>query len=594
MFLAGSDAMNAGDVTKLLLSLAVLLGAARLVGELARKFRQPAVLGEILAGILLGPTLLGGAHLPEWALPVSVGLDAVFPTGGPTFIALDGFRQIAVTLLMLVAGLEVSLSSVTRQGRAALSVSFTGIFFPFVLGAGTAWLFPESLGMSPSAQPLTFALFVGIALSITALPVIAKTLMDLNLFRSDMGMMIICAAMVDDLLGWIGFAMVMAMMQADRGDAAIAVGPASVGSTLLWTIVFIGVSLTIGRWLINWLMPRIQAHLSWPGGVLGFILVIAFGCAAFTEHIGIHAIFGSFIAGVAIGDSPHLRQRTRELIQQFITHIFAPVFFAGIGLRTDFIASFNPTIVALVLLVAIVSKVGGCYLGATFAKLPHRESLAIGFGMSGRGAMEIILGTLARQAGLITDELFVALVVMALVTSLMAGPAMQWSLGRRRQLRLGDLMGDRQFLPELKAQTVRDAITELAQRAATVTGLGSELIEQAVWQREQIMPTGIGDQLAVPHARLQGLRKPMVFMARSEQGIDFGSRDGRPARLVCLLLIPWDDQTLQLELMEVIARTFSQHDVRQGVMEAKSFTEFLAALNQATPHREMPTVVKTV
>ncbi len=573
MIILAAASLEPTDITRLMLALAVLLGAARLLGEVSRQFKQPAVLGEILAGVLLGPTVLGyvSPDLLEWLFPISVG--------EPSRIALDGFIVIAATLLLLVVGLEVDLSTVRRQGKATALVSLLGVAIPFILGASLAFGIPEVLGAGERglAAPLPFAVFVGIALSITALPVIAKVLMDLNLAKSDLGMLIISSAMLNDLVGWIGFAVVLALLPAEDGAAPTT----SVFTTITMTLVFLGVMITLGRWLCHKALPYIQSRWSWPGGVLGFVSVVALTCAAFTEYLGIHSIFGAFIAGVAIGDSPRLRERTRETIHQFVTNFFAPVFFASIGLRINFVSSFEPLAVVIVLAVAFVGKAGGCYLGASLAGMSKRESWATAFGMTCQGAVGIILGQLAYSAGLINDGLLVAVVIMALATSLFSGPAMQAVLKSKTRLRLADILSDKHILIQMQANTPTEAITELTQRGAELTGLNAETIAQTALEREEAMNTGLPLGLAVPHARLDGLAKPCMIIGRSMIGVDFDATDGEPAHLICLLLIPTDDPDSQLELLALFARTFQDDDLRQRVLAATTPTEFRAELNLA-------------
>jgi len=323
----------------------------------------------------------------------------------------------------------------------------------------------------------------------------------------------------------------------------------------------------------------VQAHLSYPGGIIAFVLTAALMCGALTEWIGIHAIFGAFLAGVAIGDSKHLRARTRQTIEQFVTNIFAPVFFAGIALRVDFIGNFDLFATGSVLVVAIVGKVIGAYVGSKWAGLSSRESWAVGFGMSARGAMEIILGQIALQYGLINDELFVAIVIMAIVTSLMAGPLMQRSLNLRQKRGLGEVLGEKQFLGTLKSATRRAAIAEMSQFAQDQLGDEVSDIDAAVWSREQAMSTGIGNAVAVPHARLRGLKKPVVYVGLAPSGIDFDAPDNRLAEIVCLILTPEDQQSAQIELLDMVARAFHADDARRAALEAGGFTEFKAALS---------------
>lgn len=550
------------EVTAMFLALGLLLASARLFGEIARRFNQPAVLGEILAGILLGPTVFG-ALAPTWSA-------FLFPKVGGGALAIDGLMTLAITLFLLVAGLEVDLSTIWRQGRLAINVGLAGVLVPFAVGFGAAWYLPQLMGIEAGADPLLFALFMATALSISALPVIAKTLMDLNLYRSDLGMLVVAAAVFNDLVGWIIFAVILGML---------GTGPAhelSIAQTIGLTLAFALVMLTVVRWLIHRALPWIHAHASWPGGVLGFALALALVAAAFTEWIGIHAIFGAFLAGVALGDSRHLRERTRATIEQFVSFIFAPLFFAGIGLKVNFVTEFDPLLVLTVLVIATLGKVLGCGLAGRFSGMARREALALGFGMNARGAMEIILGLLALKYGLIGERLFVALVVMALVTSLMSGPLLQRVLRLKKPRRFVDFLSPRTFVTELKSHSRPEVVAELAKIAAEVAGLEAAEVVDGVMIREEIMATGIGHGLAVPHARLRGLARPVVAVGLSRHGVDFDAPDGRPAQLIFLLLTPIHDDGTQLELLADIATVFKSDEVRSRIGQVGSYTEFLA------------------
>ena len=577
--LAAGPVIAPEELTVLLLSLAVLVGLARFFGELARYFGQPAVLGEILAGIVLGPTVLG-AISPElfaWLFPAN--------PGNATRIALEGFITLAASLLLLVVGMEVDLSTVWRQGRATLMVSALGMALPFSLGFSLAYFMPSLLSGAGSGNPLAFALFVGIALSVTALPVIAKIMMDLNLAKSDMGTLIISSAMLNDLVGWIGFAVVLALIPL-AGAAGAQQDAWEVGLTIGLTLLFLALMLTVARWLLHRALPYVQAYSSWPGGVLGFVFVVALVCAALTESLGIHSIFGAFVAGVAIGDSSHLTQRLRDTINQFVTNFFAPVFFASIGLRVNFVDDFVWQTVVLVFAVALTAKVLGSYIGARWARMGPRESWAVGFGMASQGTVGIILGQLALTAGLITNQLMVAIVIMALGTSLLSGPAMQKILRQRTKRRLVDLLSDRHIVLKLESTDPEGVIRELTTQASKVTGLEQPQLESAVMERERVMATGVPGGLAVPHARLGGLSKPCVVLGRSQAGVDFDSPDSQPARLIFLLLTPLDQPESQIELLKTISTTFSDADLHQTVLTTRSSTELLAAMNRATDSAE--------
>lgn len=557
------------EITALFLALGVLLACARILGELARAANLPAVLGEISAGILLGPTLFG-TLAPGWSA-------FLFPVSGGGALAFDGLITLAITLFLLVAGMEIDLSTVWRQGRTTINVSIAGIIVPFAIGFVCAWYFPWQLGKEAGADLLIFSLFVATALSISALPVIAKTLMDLNLYRTDLGMLVVATAVLNDLAGWIAFAVVLGML----GSAATAF---SIGQTIGLTLVFVVLMLTVGRWTVNAALPWIQAHSSWPGGVLGFALSLCLIAAALTEWIGIHAIFGSFLAGVALGDSKHLNERTRSTIEQFVSFIFAPLFFASIGLKVNFIDNFDLQLILVVLVIAIIGKVVGCGLAARFSGVGRRESWAVGFGLNARGAMEIILGLLALQNGIIGERLFVALVVMALVTSLMSGPMLQHLLRLKKPRRFVDFLHPHGFTLQLQSTDRWSAIHELAKLAAPCTDLTAETITKAVYAREKLMSTGIGQGVAIPHARLAGLEQPLVVIGLSQTGIDFDAPDAGRAKVIFLILAPQDDNGVQLEILADIAATFKVNEIRDKVAGVTSYTEFLALVRSAKTH----------
>lgn len=552
------------DVIVLLLSLGVLLGVARFLGELAQRWNQPAVLGEMLAGIIFGPTLLG-RFAPELT-------HFLFPTTGPAAIALDGFASLAIVLFLLVAGIEVDLSVMWRQGKAAGSIGIAGTIFPFALGYVAALAMPGILGHNGTSDPHIFALFFATALSITALPVIAKVLMDLGLYRSDLGMVIVGAAVFNDLVGAVMFAIILSMM-----DTGVEHGVGAAGAIGL-TLGFAVVILTIGRSLIHRGLPWLQAHTSWPGGVLAFALCVALVCSAFTEWIGVHAIFGAFLAGVAIGDSSHLREHTRTIINDFVSFIFAPVFFATIGLRVNFVAEFDFVLVMLVLVIACVGKIGSCGIAARWMGLPASEAWAIGFGMNARGAIEIIFGLLALQYALIDERMFVALIVMALVTSIMSGPAMNRVLRPHKPRKLSDFLNGRAFLSPLTATDREQAIGMLTEAACTGTNLSTPQVREAVLAREAVMSTGMGDGLAIPHARIDGLNRPILAVGVSKIGVDFNSPDGEPATLIFLILTPQQDNSAQIEILADLARIFRDPDARRVAQDTTSYTQFLALL----------------
>lgn len=552
------------DIVLFLSSVAVMLFFSRAIGEFLKKFKQPIVLGEILAGIILGPTIFG-ALFPEI-------MNNFLSNTGAVNIAFQGITLLAVVMLLLVSGLEVDLSLVARQGKVASLISLMGVIFPFGVGFGVAWFFPDELGVSAGENHLIFALFVGTALSITALPVVARTLMDLNIFKTEIGFLIIASAMLNDLVGWIIFSVILAMMKGKSSGIEF-------GSSMLMLGAFIVVTLFFIRKIFNYILPKFEKITTYPGGILNLILVLGFAGAAFSQWIGVHAIFGAFIVGIAIGDSAHLKEETREIIQQFVTNIFAPLFFVSIGLRVNFIQNFDLGIVLIFIVLAFVGKVVGCGLGAYWGGMNKEDSLAIGFGMNSRGAMEIVLGTLAFQAGLIQEKVFVALIIMALVTSLSSAPAMGYFLKRsKKKLNFKDLLR-KDLILFSDAENKEALIKELCDFAAAKNKLNKGKVYEEVWKREQQFSTGLANHLAIPHARLK-IQSPLVVTAISRKGLDFDSLDGKIAHVITLLLTPETEPELQLKLLADITKNFHLPDTATDLCNSASVDEVISKIKQ--------------
>ncbi len=406
------DKLSSKEIILLLVQLGVLLACSRFFAELARRVKQPAVLGEIIAGIVLGPTLLG-AIAPEF-------LHSLFPMEGLSRLVLDGLVQLSIVLLLFIAGLEVDLHIVWQQGRKSLIVSFFSLVIPFIVGFIVSYSVPQFFGVSEE-DAFIFSLFMATVMGMTALPVIARILMDLDLFRSSMGMLIISSAMIVDLICWMIFSIILTMMGSGHQEH-------SLGRTIWMTIGFTGIMLTLGRGLINYVLPFVNRYLAWPGGLLSLSLVLCFLSAAFTEYIGIHAIFGAFLAGVVLGDSEHMSERAKEILHQFINNIFAPLFFVSIGLYLNLVVSFSLPLVVVIFVLAFIGKGIGATVGARISGLNTSQSLAVGMGMNTHGTLEIILSTIALQAGLISEEIFVAILLTVITTILISAPAVKYAI----------------------------------------------------------------------------------------------------------------------------------------------------------------------
>jgi Kef-type K+ transport system membrane component KefB len=403
----------------MLIAFSLLLLIARLFAEGFKKLKFPAVIGEIVAGIVIGPSLLGYVA-PDIQ-------QVLFPKSDAMSLAMDVIVQLSVIMLLFVAGMEVELQLLFKQSRAALTTGAFSILIPLAIGFAAASFMPAWFAGQTQGKSL-FPFFIGIALSISALPVIIRILMDVSMFHTPIGRIIIAAAVFSDVVGWLLFSIVLSMINGVENSM-------QVGLAALLVVCFVVFMFTLGKKILNHRIRWISANMKLPGAAISFLMGLCFLGAACTEAMGLHAMLGAFIMGIAVGDSKHLDEKPREIIHQFVTSVFAPLFFVSIGLRVNFITNFNLQVVMLVLFLALVTKLLGAGIGARISGFTLRQSLAIGFGLNARGAMEIILGTIALNTGLINETLFVALVVMALLTSIMSGPMLLKFSGESKSLR---------------------------------------------------------------------------------------------------------------------------------------------------------------
>ncbi|GAB1349121.1 hypothetical protein MASR1M107_13340 [Ignavibacteriales bacterium] len=544
--------MNHNEIVIFLVAISIMLFFARFLGEVFNKLKQPAIIGEIFAGILLGPTIFGNLF-PELQ-------HTLFPQTGNVSIVLNGIVQLAVIMLLIVSGLEVNLALIAKQGKTAFYTSTLGMVIPFVLGFIPFYFYSDFFGVA-TGNKLIFGLFMGTALSISALPVIARTLMDMNLLKSEIGVIIIASAIVNDLFGWIFFSIIIGMISSG-GESNVLIQTGGI-------FLFLFLLFAIGKPITDRLIPRIQNNLSYPGSILSFIFITGLVAAAITEAAGIHAIFGAFMIGVVIGDSSHLKETTREIIHQFVTNIFAPLFFISIGLKVDFVASFNPLLVSIVLVLSIAGKVVGCGIGARLGGMSKSESMVIGFGMNSRGAMEIILGLLALQAKIISEEVFVALVVMALVTSLVSAPMMSYFLGLVKNFEsLREILDLKNIVFSSEKEKVK-VVKKLTDTVSAVASLNNEKTYEEVMAKDSYFSPVILPGLALPHAKMN-VKRPYLAISINRDGYIYSPEEENPVFVTILLISPVDKTEAHLNLLAEIVSVFKDEDAITRLREMEN------------------------
>jgi Kef-type K+ transport system membrane component KefB len=390
----------------LLLQVIVIVLAARLLGTLFLRIGQPPVIGEMIAGILLGPSLLG---------MVAPGVQSfLFPDA--SMGALRMLSQIGVILFMFVVGIELDVQHLRQKAHAAVMVSHASIIVPFFLGCGAALLLYRSL--APAGIPFSaFALFIGVAMSITAFPVLARILEERRMSKSFLGSTAIACAAVDDVTAWCLLAVVVAIVKADSlGGALLTIGL----SLLFIAAMLFGVKPLMARIARD--RPEGQAG---SVGLLATIFAFVFAAALCTEMIGIHALFGAFLAGVCMPPDSGLRQFLRERLETFSSVLLLPLFFAFTGLRTQIglLADWRSWLVCLgIVAVAITGKLGGSLAAARWTGMSWGDSFSLGALMNTRGLVELIVLNLGYDLGILSPRIFAMLVLMALITTFMTGP----------------------------------------------------------------------------------------------------------------------------------------------------------------------------
>jgi Kef-type K+ transport system membrane component KefB len=555
----------------LYLALTLILLVARILGEIAKKLNQPPVMGELLAGVLLGKTCL-------YYISPSF-FNYLFAPNTKNASALAGVTSICVTMYMLIAGLEMNLRNALKKKQASISVGFFALAVPFLLGFLFCYYFPQAFGLPPGKNVTNFALFTATAMAITALPVVAKTLRDLHLFRTELGIVVMSASVFDDILGWSLFAVTLAVSAG--GDSSNGL---SLAAGIAISIIYVIFVLTIGTFATNRLFPYIQAYFSFPAGELGFICLFALASSTFALWIGLHNTLGAFIAGAAIGNSRHFRAEMRETLDTFVSFMLAPIFFGSVCISANFVTDFSADVVFSIFFLSCAGKLIGGFIGAKLAKSGTRDSIAVAVCMNSRGAMELILAQVALDAGIIDGKVFVALVFMAIVTSVMPGPILRKILNRPSTTSVSSILPSNGFIPKMTATTMQEAIKDLA------TVLKHPELSGPAIEKELAKSDPIWDGLSVASVVSKNLKKPLAALGIFPKGLLYGrsenSADEPPiTKFMVLLLIPESQHTIEFDLMREVSQLFASQKFQDELLGVESHVQ-LQALFQIEKFRQ--------
>lgn len=405
------------EILKILVQLLLLLFAARLLGEISQKLKQPAVIGEIIAGVILGPSILGNI---EFISPY-VNLYQ-YPS-----VMLEIVSLLGALMLLFITGYEIDLGLIKHHFKSASSTALGGLVIPFLSGFFICYLVPDKLLVNPEER-FIFSLFIATAMSVSAIPVIAKVLIDLNLLRRDIGQITIAAGMIDDTVAWIILSFVLGLIQ---------IGSVTVSDSvyaIVKVLLFVSLSFFIGRVLAKELTQFVQDKIQSRYKIITLIFIFILLFSATAQAIHLEAVFGAFIAGIVFSQVSSLPKDALVRIESITFGVFTPIFFASAGLKVDIKALLNIDLALLALIlivVATLSKIVGAYLGARFlAGIDHWTALSFGAGLNARGAIQIIIATIGLSFNVITPEIFSVIILMAVVTSILSPILLKFTLGK--------------------------------------------------------------------------------------------------------------------------------------------------------------------
>lgn len=407
LMLEGLRANFDHPLSHLFIQLLVIIAASRLLGGLFTKCGQPAVIGEMTAGILLGPSLLG--------LMAPGALHFIFPES--SFGTLKLLSQIGVCLFMFAVGMELDVKQVRNKAHTAVVVSHASIVAPYFLGVVLAYFLYSSLAQ-PGTNFTAFALFMGISMSITAFPVLARILQERNLSKTYLGNTAVTCAAVDDVTAWSALAFVVAIARATSMTAS--------AFNLALVLLFIGAMVWGVRGALPKLLGAAELESANPSKrALAIVVCTVLGAALCTEVMGIHALFGAFLAGAIMPETSNFRHKLGIRIENFASVLLLPLFFAFTGLRTQIglLEGFQDWMICLLIIaVATLGKLGGSAVAARFTGMSWKDSLQLGALMNTRGLMELIALNIGYDLGILSPRIFTMLVIMALVTTALTGP----------------------------------------------------------------------------------------------------------------------------------------------------------------------------
>jgi Kef-type K+ transport system membrane component KefB/nucleotide-binding universal stress UspA family protein len=472
---AGNGASSSGKSEALLVAeVLLLLVVGRLLGEGMQRIGQPALMGTLLAGIILGPSLFG------WLWPGAQHF--LFPKDEAQKGMIDGLSQIGILMLLLLTGMETDLKLVRKSGAAAIAIALCGIAFPFACGYLLGQFGPALLfGGVGGGSRLVPSLFLGTALSISSIKIVAMVVREMNFMRRNLGQIIVATAIMEDTCGWVIIAITFGIAGAgSNGTGPEGIAWLDLAKTVAGIVLFLVFCFTAGRWLVFSAIRWVNDNFRSDFAVVTAILVIMGALAEVTQLLGVRTVLGAFMAGVLIGESPILTGHIQTQLRGMITAFFMPIFFGLSGLAADLTILKDGTLMGLTALLVVIASVGkfsGAFAGAMLGRLSWREGIALGCAMNARGSTEVIVASIGLSMGALSQNLYTMIVTMAVVTTMAMPPMLRAALrdlplSREEETRIArETLDQRGFLPRLERLLLAVDESAVGRTAARFAGL---------------------------------------------------------------------------------------------------------------------------
>jgi Kef-type K+ transport system membrane component KefB len=548
-----------------LLQFLVILGLCRATGMLLQRIRQPTITADILVGIVLGPTIFG-RFFPLIHL-------SLFPNDPVQKTMLETLAWVGIFFLLLDTGLEVNFSNIWKQRKQSLRISMLDLIVPIILTGIPLYFMPARYLTNPQNRVL-LTLFLATIMTISAMPVAIRALHDLNILKTDMGFVTVSALTINDILGWIVFTILLGVVT--RHTVSTKHILTVFGATVLFSLFCLTVVRRFSEGIIEWTKKKFPER---SGLTITYITLLGIACGAATLKIGIHSLFGFFIAGLVAGEAKELSESDRNVFSKMVYAIFIPIFFANIGLKVDFFRDFDLLLTLFITGIGVASRFAAAWLGSVWARRPRSNRVPIAIAHTPGGAMHLVVGLLALEYGLIRENVFIAIVCAAVLSSMILGPWLTIAIQKRLFISVQNLVSKALVLPNLPAMKKDEALRSMCAAATDALNQRKEPFYEAVLQRERAMSTAVEEGIAFPHARVPRLRRPFLVLTTSRSGIEWDSPDGKLTRIIFLILTPGDEQDAQLQILRELSRAMSLSENRAMLLEGHETDSIRQMLN---------------